>query len=207
MNIADFVYSDSSSPLANGHIKASISPSSTYSRQKLTRPEQVQDLRRMAFNELQQSIQSYNDSFVMSMRYQEKQERLNKQQQLGQSSTSGVPARHGIGHNVVYMDDGDWCLTRGDNSRNPPYSGTRFKGQRNDWKGNNSVEHIHPSYGYDYSDDNLEGQSTIGSPRVPSKDSRMMNELVAILQTGTINDYAPVLEWESKQMPCGDLWM
>ncbi|CAO3594728.1 unnamed protein product [Absidia cylindrospora] len=146
----------------------------------------------------------------MSMRYQEKQERLNKQQQLGQSSTSGAPALHGNGHSVAYMDDsdhGDWCFARGDNSRKTPYGGTRLKDQRYDWKGNNSVEYISPSYGYDYNDDNMEDQSTIGSPRVPSKDSRMMNELVAILQTGTINDYAPVLEWESKQMPCGDLWM
>lgn len=50
-----------------------------------TDSRRVQDQRRAAFNELCQSIQSYTDSFVLSMQCQEREERLRKQQRIDEA--------------------------------------------------------------------------------------------------------------------------
>ncbi|SAL97340.1 hypothetical protein [Absidia glauca] len=95
----------------------------------------IQDLRTAAFNELRQSIQTYTDSFVLSMQCQEREERRRKR-----------PSNKGA--------------------------------------------------------DETQQEDSI--------DSRMMNELALVLQSGTINDYMPVLESEqqgSSQLVFGDLWL
>lgn len=92
-------------------------------------PHQACTLRAQAFSELQQSIQSYNDAFVLDMRYQE--ERRKRKQ-----------------HGAKKMSSND--------------------------KGDNGMRR--------------------------SREARMMDELAVIFQAGSLQDYTPVLEWESKKV-------